>query len=176
MASCVRVSIVLLLRCAFRNQFLAKNHYSPCIVTPLTTCSQLLSPLSCSTLYMLVLVQELVSYANGTFESPSRPLSSFSLEQLLRSTADFKTQRSRRQTLSNGAVYIAANLSMGQEKDPFQLGDGMEYGGFTNYPLKPGVFYEVGLRGGVNGTNSTIFTAVEQTFSKWRKHLNINVL
>jgi len=52
------------------------------------------------------------------------------------------------------SVYIAANLTEEQLNGDVKVGDGMDYNGFSNHPLLPGVFYNIGLRGVVPGAQS----------------------
>ncbi len=107
--------------------------------------------------FVLVLVKELVTFKNGTFRPPMRPLESYTLDELLMSTLVRAQSRSRRQVNDGGVVYIAANLTQEQLSSDFSLGDGQEYGGFSNYPLIPGVRYQVGYRGSVPGTDTPLY-------------------
>ena len=59
-------------------------------------------------------------------------------------------------------MYIAANVTTEHLTDGFDLGDGEQYGGYTNHPLSPGEHYNVGLR----GSDTPIFTAVEDSVSE----------
>ena len=109
-----------------------------------------------SVLYVLVLVQELVANGNGGYIQPARTLAEYSLEELLESTSNYGNSRSKRQSMAK--VYIAANVSeMELQGDGVSVGDGREYGRYTNHPLNPGMFYNVGLRGIVAMATTSIY-------------------
>ena len=119
--------------------------------------------------YVLVVVQELTSDLR-----PSRPLNSYTLEELVEATQRYSDTRPRRQVIPT-SLYISANISESQlQGDPgFTVGDGSDYGGYLNYPLKPGVYYTVGLRGVVSGATTPIFadSSVSPPFSKFMTSL-----
>ena len=121
-----------------------------------------LSSLSLSFRYILVAVQELLG-------EPLRPLNNYTVPELLavtrsvrqadssrsirqvdssRSVRQVDSSRSIRQadSSSNSRPYVAANLTW-QELGEFRLGDGVEYGGFVNRPLRSGADYETTLFG-----------------------------
>ena len=103
-----------------------------------------LSSLSVSFRYILVAVQELLG-------EPLRPLNNYTVPELLavtRSVRQADSSRSLRQadSSSNSRPYVAANLTW-QELGEFRLGDGAEYGGFVNRPLRSGADYETTLFG-----------------------------
>ena len=104
---------------------------------------------------MLVVVQELVTYSNGSYATPTRTLADYSLAELQQLTDDHAQSRSRRQLNEAGAVYIAANLS--EFMAAFVLGDSNMYRGYFNYPLTRGVKYQVGYRATVPGTDTPLF-------------------
>ena len=116
-----------------------------------------LSP--CSTAHYLVVVQELVSYPDGSYDSPARTVDSYELEELLDLTMQYQQDRQRRQALNEeGGIYIAANLTEDMLRSGFKLGDSDMYGGYENHRLLAGVFYNVALRGSVQGTDTPIFS------------------
>ena len=49
---------------------------------------------------------------------------------------------------------------------PFRLGDGADYGGYTNYFLVPGVQYTVGVVGVSSNASRPAVFAVSQGFSE----------
>ena len=123
--------------------------------------------------YVLVLVQELVSHDNGSYALPTRSLESFTVSELLvltqqhtRSREDHTQSRSRRQINDGGVVYIAANLTEAQLLSGFPVGDGGQYGGYFNYPLTPGVHYRVGYRGTVPDTATPLFLSAPAPIGK----------
>ncbi len=120
--------------------------------------------------YVLVVVQELTSDLR-----PSRPLSSYTLVELVEATQRYMNTRLRRQMDPNPELYISANISESQLQGDtrFTVGDGLDYGGYINYPLKPGVFYNVGLRGVVSGATTPIFadSSVSPPISKFMTSL-----
>lgn len=109
---------------------------------------------------MLVLVQELTS-SDGKVQPPSRSLEDYSINELKTLTLQYAKrfdQRRRRQAPEEqNGVYIAANITEELMESEFILGDGLEYGVYTNHPLTAGVFYNVVLRGAVDGTDTPLF-------------------
>ena len=79
-------------------------------------------------------------------------------------TNEYANERTKRQ--SSESVYIAANITEQDITNGFVLGDGMEYGGYSNHPLNPGVYYNVGLLGAVDGSETPLFNVVESPFSE----------
>lgn len=121
-------------------------------------------------MFVLVVVQELVSYSGGNHDPPSRRISDYTLEELKQFTSDFQQGRSRkkRQTRplneDGEQLYIAANLT--EDVEGFRLGDGQKYGNYTNHPLTAGIFYSVTLWGAVPGTDTPILATMETPFSE----------
>ena len=116
-------------------------------------------------LFVLIVVQE---------QPPPRNISSYTLEELIRQTEEYADTRPRRQ--SNEGIYIAANVTEEQLERGIQLGDGMEYGGFMNYPLDPKAMYNVGLRSTVAGSETAVYTVGNMTFSESPKINNTLVI
>lgn len=116
-------------------------------------------------MYILVVVQELLSYANHTYQPPTQTTDTYDLEQLQDLTEEYKgrlSRRGRRQALNEGGgVYIAANLTQEDLDNGFVLGDSMVYQSFVNHPLAPQVFYNVTLRATVSGTDTPLFLSSE---------------
>ena len=103
-------------------------------------------------LYVLVVVQ-----AVDIGSEPPKNLSDYSLQELRESTTAYNRARGRRQAMSRGGVYIAANISESKlDGGGFTLGDGTKDKGYINHALEPGLAYTVGLRSKVNGTNIPI--------------------
>lgn len=111
-------------------------------------------PLSSSSVLIIVQV------AVGT-----REISSYSLDELLRSTEEYADTRQRRQDDSE-QVYIAANVTVEDLGRGFQLGDGRTYGTFQNYKLEADVSYNVGLRSTVEGNDTPMFAVGTRSFSE----------
>ncbi len=99
---------------------------------------------------MLVVVQEVTS-------DPTRPLSSYTIEELVEATQRYARTRLQRQVAME-TVYIAANITENElRRDSFNVGDGGDYGDYTNHPLEPGVSYNIGVRGVVAGATTPLF-------------------
>ena len=97
-------------------------------------------------------------------EQPStRDISNYTLEELLEETRKYANTRPSRQ-LNERPIYIAANVTEGQLEGGILLGDGMDYGGFTNYQLDPDMMYNVGLRSTVAGSETPVYQ--NKTFSE----------
>ena len=116
----------------------------------------------CRLSYVLVVVQELVSYANGSYDPPTEPIDTYSLQELQQATDKYQEVaggRGQRQEALNtgGNIYIAANLTEEEFMSGFSLGDNEEYGGFSNYPLWPEVFYNLALLATTPGTDIPLF-------------------
>ena len=116
-------------------------------------------------MYILVVVQELLSYANHTYQLPTQTIDTYDLEELQEFTEEYKgrvNRRGRREALNEGGgVYIAANLTQEELDNGFVLGDSMMYGSFVNYALVPQVFYNLNLRAAVSGTDTPLFFSSE---------------
>lgn len=126
-----------------------------------------------STVYLLLVVQELISYPDGTHDIPSRLLESYDLEELLAATRDYqeRVRRQKRQASplnDEEGVYIAANVTEEDLRSGFELGDGRTYGDFTNHLLNPGHFYNLMLRGVVSGTDTPISLTLSDPLSECR--------
>lgn len=117
---------------------------------------------SLSAVFILVVVQEL----KNADMRPDRLLSDYTLEELKNATNKYSTERGKRQA-SSDRVYIAANITESGLNGGFRLGDGMVYGGYTNHPLKAGVYYNIGLRSQVSGTNTPLYAVVMEPISKY---------
>ena len=113
----------------------------------------------CRAEYFLVVVQELVSYADSNYDPPLRDFETYLLQELQDLTRQYDDRiRGRRQALNEGGgVYIAANISEDALGSGFMLGDSMMYGEYVNHPLTPKVFYMLALRGTIMGTDTPIF-------------------
>ena len=83
---------------------------------------------------------------------PSRPLTNYTLEELIESTRERASrepplQVGKRQADSSSndllPVYIAANIS--SLDSSFTVGDGRSYGGYKNYELKSNNSYRVAV-------------------------------
>lgn len=126
----------------------------------------------CSTEFMLVVVEELVTYDNGS-DSPVKPLDNYTLEELIQINKEYSNSRPagrthRRATLNRRGVYIAANISAEELVDGgFVLGDAMERGGYTNYPLRSDLFYNFILWGTVLGTDTPLISNSNITISEF---------
>ena len=100
---------------------------------------------------MLVVVQELVTYANGSYDLRSKLLDNYSLDDL-NQLMDSKGRQA--QQINQGGVYIVANVSTDQLKDGgLRLDDGIIDRQYSDYTLKEGVLYIVGLLWVVSGRN-----------------------
>ena len=108
-------------------------------------------------MYVLVVVQIV-----DDDEEPVN-LSGYELEDLIDATVRYGSERRRRQAMN---VYIAANLTEAQLADGFTLGDGGDYGGYTNHKLDPGVRYNVGLWSQVDGTSIPILNQATRLICK----------
>lgn len=118
-----------------------------------------------------MVVQELVSYANATYERPARAADSYGLQELLELTENYRLVaggRGRRMALNEGGgVYIAANLTEEEFSSGFMLGDDtLTYQSFRNHPLLPGVYYQPTLRATVPGTDTLIYTSSPSPISQ----------
>lgn len=122
-------------------------------------------------MYVLVVVQELVSYADDRYDPPPRTLESYEVEELVRLTQDYQplvSERARRQALNEGGgVYIAANLTEEILISGFSLGDSNDYGGYKNHPLTPQIFYSFTLRGKIPGTDTPIFSSSQKPIGEF---------
>jgi hypothetical protein len=102
-----------------------------------------------------------VQIVNGN--QPPRELSEYKLQELIDATGRYSMGRRRRQADENQSVYIAANLTESElTTRGFTLGDGREYGDYTNHQLKPDVRYNVGLWSQVDGTDTPIVNSAQQ--------------
>ena len=108
--------------------------------------------------FVLIVVQE---------QPSTRSISNYTLEELIEETSKYASRRpSRRPSrqLNERPIYIAANVTEGQLEGGIPLGDGMVYGGFTNYQLDPEMMYNVGLRSTVAGSETPVIG--NKTFSE----------
>ena len=131
--------------------------------------------------HVLVVVQEVGS------DRP-RPLTSYTVDELVQLTQDYAARQRPTRQARETAVYIAANItnrgipsttcatvsgtlwSPPDSNFPFQLGDGNDYGGYTNYPLDPGTEYIVGVLSISGDVNDPAVFADTQSFSESTEH------
>lgn len=90
-------------------------------------------------------------------DSP-QPLSNYSVEELVEATQRFSRTRAQRQA-DMDMVYIAANLTeIELRNNNFIVGDGTSTDDvYTNYAFEPGVKYNIGARGVVNGADTPLY-------------------
>ncbi len=122
-------------------------------------------------MYLLVVVQVLVSYPDSNYDPPSRPVEEYSLEELLEATRDYQEgqgrQKRQSRPLNEGeGLYIAANITEG-DVGGFEVGDGRTYGEFKNHQLTSGLSYSLTLRGAVPGTDTPILSTLQMPFSEF---------
>ena len=129
--------------------------------------------------HLLVVVQEVGS-------GETRPLATYSVEDLIKLTREYSREQQRRQ-VSQATVYITAQLTRStfhlsplpvshsqncillfpDSSSSFRLGDGQDRGGYINYPLEEGAEYIVGVVGVPDNPNRPdVFTSSQKSFSK----------
>lgn len=100
--------------------------------------------LFCRTHHYLVIVQQVRLNEMDEVVEPTKSLIEYSLEELKKSTSMYSPPPlpvGKRQLRS--VLYIAANVS--SLGGSFPVGDGRNYGGYTNHELQPNISYRVAV-------------------------------